>query len=144
MAARANAPPTSPPRSPFPPAPLLPTEPSGISTSSIDVSPVPSTSPYTVTKKYHVSVLAGLRDQIENQTEELNRCKRTTEEMMGVEKWMWEEIQRLRTEKEQALEVLLRIQEEAIQEEGWDGAEHDLKCRCSLSSGLIWSIERNC
>ncbi|EIM79728.1 uncharacterized protein STEHIDRAFT_163544 [Stereum hirsutum FP-91666 SS1] len=127
MAARANAPPTSPPRSPFPPAPLLPTETSGISTSSIDVSPVPSTSPYTVTKKYHVSVLAGLRDQIENQTEELNRCKRTTEEMMGVEKWMWEEIQRLRTEKEQALEVLLRIQEEAIQEEGWDGAEHDLK-----------------
>lgn len=135
MVARANvnAPPTSPP-SP------VPTEPSGISTSPLDASSVLSTSPYTVTKKYHVSAMAGLRDQLEAQTEELNRCKRTTEEMMGVEKWMWKEIQRLRTEKEQALKVLLRIQEDAIQEEGWDGAEHDLKCWCPRASFFAYYL----
>lgn len=85
------------------------------------------------------SALADLRSQMEAQTEELNRCKRTHEAMMDVEKEMREEIQRLRTEKEQALEVLLRIQGDAIQEEGWDSAEHDLKCRRSLSSDIILS-----
>lgn len=104
-------------------------------------SELPSFSPPTPSDDSRTE-LFRLRSQVEAQNEAMRGYKRTVEAMMDGETEMQREIKRLRMANEQALGVVMKMQEEVSQDEEQDGvkSECDLLCKCSLFFKLSLSV----
>lgn len=83
-----------------------------------------------------------LLEELYAQAEEISGYKRTVELLLEGEQDMKEELRRLNNEKEQTLEVIKRMQEEAIRDEGWDGVipSSDLMSTISSSYYHLWTL----
>lgn len=88
------------------------------------------------------SATTRLHEELHAQAEEISGYKRTVELLLEGEQEMKEDLRRLNNEKEQTLEVVRRMQEEALRDEGWDGvvASSDLMSTISISNYRLHTL----